>query len=402
MLAVNGHARFARQQTTQVPIDRVFTNLQQRLALDTNSYELTYYLARLHSMAYSTNLTTIPVITNNQAPQFAWPGMDSGVPETVQVFKDPATRQQARQHLTNAITYYNRAIVLLKASTNLVDRSWLVLPLELGLAWCFEQAGQTNDALKGYRRALKYAWKKEVTGDFDFKQWTKDVWNDVRSRQNPLRPHNRGYIGPGVCYSQEIIGYLLKLLDPVKDADEIAQLKSDQKTLLTMGRAITPIFIPLTAGRFSDFVNPKAKVAFDLDGSGLKRKWGWITPKAGWLVYDSDGQGKITSALQMFGNVTFWIFWPNGYEALSSLDDNHDGVLSGDELRNLAIWTDRNSNGISEPGEVVPLRVLGIKSLSCTSEEGQNGMRWNPAGVSFTNGESRASYDWVAPSRPSR
>jgi hypothetical protein len=49
--------------------------------------------------------------------------------------------------------------------------------------------------------------------------------------------------------------------------------------------------------------NPNARVAFDLDGSGLPRKWGWITPKAAWLVYDPAGEGRITSGLQMFGNV---------------------------------------------------------------------------------------------------
>ena len=46
--------------------------------------------------------------------------------------------------------------------------------------------------------------------------------------------------------------------------------------------------------------------------------------------------------------VTFWIFWDNGYEALQSLDDNQDGKLEGDELKGLAIWQDRNCDGISD------------------------------------------------------
>ena len=32
---------------------------------------------------------------------------------------------------------------------------------------------------------------------------------------------------------EEVIGYMLSLLDPVKDAAEIAQLKKDQTTLST-------------------------------------------------------------------------------------------------------------------------------------------------------------------------
>jgi hypothetical protein len=130
----------------------------------------------------------------------------------------------------------------------------------------------------------------------------------------------------------------------VKDAKEIADLQGKQKTLSGMGRAVTPILVPLASGMaLQDLVDPNASVTFDLDGSGLPRQWGWITPKAAWLVFDAEGQGKITSGLQMFGNVTFWIFWRNGYEALRSLDDNHDGVLRGAELRGIALWQDRNS-----------------------------------------------------------
>jgi hypothetical protein len=159
------------------------------------------------------------------------------------------------------------------------------------------------------------------------------------------------------------------------------------------------MFIPLEKGTFDEFVNENANVAFDLDGSGLKRKWGWITPKAAWLVYDPDKTSKIDSALQMFGNVTFWMFWPDGYAALSSLDDNGDGVLSGPELRGLAVWNDRNCNGVSDSGEVIPVKDLGILSISCHSEIDSRGIHWNPTGVGFTNGSSRATYDWIVPAR---
>ena len=38
----------------------------------------------------------------------------------------------------------------------------------------------------------------------------------------------------------------------------------------------------------SAIVDPLARVRFDADGSG-PREWTWITPDAGWLVYDADG-----------------------------------------------------------------------------------------------------------------
>jgi hypothetical protein len=100
----------------------------------------------------------------------------------------------------------------------------------------------------------------------------------------------------------------------------------------------------------------------------------------------------------MFGNVTFWIFWRDGYEALRVLDDNGDGILTGEELRGLALWRDSNENGVSDPGEVLPIENFGITSLSCTSQEDSSGMLLNPDGVVFKDGTKRASYDWVVPS----
>jgi hypothetical protein len=117
------------------------------------------------------------------------------------------------------------------------------------------------------------------------------------------------------------------------------------------------------------------------------------------LVYDPSGRGQITSGLQMFGTVTFWIFWRDGYEALSALDDNGDGILSGAELRGLALWQDVNKNGVSEPGEVVPVAEFGIASLSCARQTHASGIPWNPAGVTFRDGSSRPTFDWMASSR---
>ena len=385
------------QQTEKVPIGRLFTNLQQRLARNTNDFNLTYQLARVHSMAYATNLSEVSVTKDEKTLVFGYPGSDSGVPRTVQTFKSPAARQTALQQLTNAIRLYERALLLLKQSTNLNEQRWMILPTQLGLAWCLDQSGQRIKALDAYRKTLKISWQMEVTGDFNINEWIQGIWSDVRSGKNPIHDRQRGYRGPGVCYSEEVIRYMLKLLDPVTDADEIAGLKQKQTTLSSMSRAITPILIPLTADTpLSELVNPYAAVKFDLDGSGVLHSWDWITPKAAWLVYDSDGRGQITSALQMFGNVSFWIFWHDGYAALSALDDNDDGVLRGEELQKLALWRDANSNGISEPGEVEPVAEYGIAAIACRGCVSSADGLWNPTGLTLTNGTTRATYDWIS------
>ena len=128
-------------------------------------------------------------------------------------------------------------------------------------------------------------------------------------------------------FTQEAAGYLIPLLDKERDAAEIADLRAKQSDIAGRPRAITPIAIPLTDDLPAHgIVDRLARVRFDADGSG-PREWTWITPDAGWLVYDAADRGTITSALQLFGNVTFWLFWSNGYEPMRALDDNGDGEL---------------------------------------------------------------------------
>ena len=96
------------------------------------------------------------------------------------------------------------------------------------------------------------------------------------------------------------------------------------------------------------------------------------------MVYDPTHTGKVTSAKQLFGTYTFGgrttkaayyqsdevrTPWGNGYEALALLDTNHDGKLSGKELDALALWFDKNRDGVSQPGEVKSLSALGVTAL---------------------------------------
>ena len=396
---VEGH--FARYEIQSVPIDRVLKHFELQYARNTNDVAPQYYLARIYSIAYATNLTTVEITTNfgDYDLLFDHVPMDRGAPDKVTIKPDLKSQEIAKRHLTNAIFYYQRAAALAFKGTNASgDNQWLIPPIHIGLAWCLDQAGRRDEAINAYRKALKLAWEQEVAPLPSLKEQAEWSWDQLRAMHNPLsRPPKS--LGPGICYSEEIIGYLLKLLDPVKDAKEIAQLKKDSATILSMGRAITPILVSLSPhASLEDLVNPCADVAFDLDGSGFQRHWGWITPKAAWLVFDKDGNGKITSGLQMFGNVTFWIFWRDGYDALSSLDDNCDGVLSGDELRGLSLWQDLNGNGICDPGEVRPVTDWGIVQINCGSRTHPTGIPFNSTGVVFRDGSTRATFDWIAES----
>jgi hypothetical protein len=239
----------------------------------------------------------------------------------------------------------------------------------VGYAWCLEQSGEPAKAIAEYRKAVELAWPKDIKEEA--------FWQDPITHEAAER--------------------LITLLDPVADAKEIAALQEKQAALQKKGRMITPIAIPLGGSPDRAPVDTRARVPFDADGSGLLRRWTWIRDDAGWLVHDSDGSGRITSALQWFGTVTFWAFWRNGYEAMAALDDNGDGRLLGHELRQLAIWKDANQNGLSEHGEVRPLSAYGVVALSCDygAGDGLLTVAQSPAGVTFADGTTRPTYDVI-------
>jgi hypothetical protein len=113
--------------------------------------------------------------------------------------------------------------------------------------------------------------------------------------------------------------------------------------------AITPIIISLQENSsLSELLTPGHIVSFDMDGDGFAERRPWVKPTTGFLVWDGDGDGKITSGRELFGSVTWWLFFPNGYRAMDMLDDNRDGFLTYGEFDGISVWFDRNSNGRSE------------------------------------------------------
>jgi len=160
--------------------------------------------------------------------------------------------------------------------------------------------------------------------------------------------------------------------------------------------AITPIVFSFSSGnRLAEFLAPQTVVDFDLRGYGLPERWTWVKPTLGFLVWDPLHAGKITSARQLFGSYTFQIFRATGYDALAALDDNGDGVLSGAEMKGISVWFDRNSNGASDPGEVIPVKDLNIRAIAAKAS-GKDGIHpTNEAGIVLNDGRVCRSWDWI-------
>jgi hypothetical protein len=155
--------------------------------------------------------------------------------------------------------------------------------------------------------------------------------------------------------------------------------------------AITPLVITapdITAP--GQYVLPSRTVTFDLDGLGAA-PWQWVTPETGILVWDPENRGDIRSAAQLFGNYTFRMIWRDGFHALSILDDDADGQVSGAELEGLALWHDANGNAVSEPGEVRPIQDHGVQSLHLDDVVPVEGMPLRPTASSCATAPSATS-----------
>ncbi|QDU20845.1 tetratricopeptide repeat protein [Urbifossiella limnaea] len=357
-------ARYMRVETEKVPVERVVSNLEAHVKENPKDAKAVLNLARAHAMAYTTRAGALEVRKDGKngglwfgyEPPFV-PFGKSGKG------KDAGAEAAAKDHLLKSMALYEKAVKLAPGDPAAV----------LGRAWVIDQSGDKAKAVEAYRAVLRDGWAKD-----------KD-----------LTALGLG----GHTVTAEAAGYLVPLLDATKDAAEIADLKTKTEKLKQLPRPITPIAVPLRDGLgAADLEDTRAAVRFDADGSGIKKRWTWITKDAAWLVYDPAGRGEVDSALQFFGSVTFWLFWEHGYAALSALDDDRDGRLTGVELRGLALWRDANGNGVADPGEVQSVTEAGIVAVSCRHERDESHpdrIAFSRAGVTLRDGRTRPTFDLV-------
>ena len=363
------HARYLRPQLEATPVDRLIKNLSEQVKAKPKDVKLRFNLARVHAMAFALKTDEARVRTG-KANLGAWFGYEPRhVPFKPLQTKDAAKLKAAKAQLAMALERYKEVLKMAPKH----------LSAQLGYGWCLEQAGKKNEAIAQYKMTIELGWAKEKDLRFAGLGWHSVV--------------------------AEAAGYLTPLLDAKKDAAELATLKQRVAQVRRVRRPITPLAVPLHDGlSVGDMVDRTARVRFDADGSGERKPWSWLSRDAAWLVYDQKQTGRVTSALQLFGNVTFWLFWENGYQALATLDDNADGQLTGTELRHLALWRDANANGISEAGEVTPVSAAGIVALSCKytmTNRSTDFRAMSPSGVKFKDGAIRRTYDIILhPKKP--
>jgi hypothetical protein len=178
----------------------------------------------------------------------------------------------------------------------------------------------------------------------------------------------------------------------------VGALTTDQVTHLTLG---TPIILDLNG----DGVKTQSYafgVNFDLFATGQSVQTGWVSSGDGLLVLDRNHDGKINDGSELFGSATTLASGSkadNGYDALRELDSNHDGVISQLDagFKDLSVWVDSNSDGVSESSEIKSLMDLHIAQIGLTASVDGSNDNGNIVGLTSsyqtTDGATHAAAD---------
>ena len=393
-LAVQGFAIFVGDPL--IPVDRLITNTTAYIREHPDDAMGPYTLARIHYLALASRASTV----------LGW-WERSGLPTVNEPNERPSvsrangwTEAELRDHLKQSVENYQKAL-------KMDERNAL---FHLGLA------SVSGAALKaGFRLGpIPGAEAAEPPKDGDFTA----LWREQAIREY-LKAYelsigtngtvSYGHIAHGLFFyliSHEAGQHYVELVTErgVRDSERetFVKIRSSLETLSGPLRgAITPVLFRLSEATPLDaLLDPDTTVAFDLNGTRLPQRYTWVRPDTGILVWDPANEGRIVSGHQLFGSVTFQMFWPDGYRALDSLDDNRDGELRGGELKGLAVWFDRNQNGISDPGEVVSIEQTGISALSARATTRAGASLANEQGLRMNDGRTLPTYDWTTEPLP--
>jgi hypothetical protein len=389
LIAIQAFGEF--EGNSLAPADRLIANTTAYIKEHPTDPMGPYTLARVHYLAFATRGATLN----------AWPNDGRALPE---IYDPMPTRPQSsnlnpmdaslRVHLTEAIENFRKAIQmdekngLFHLGLASISRQALSSGLELGAIPGMAPADIPKDG------NFTAVWREQAIAEYlKAYQLSIDTTAMIRAGSPGGGTVTSASYEAGTRYV-EMVG-----ARGVRDSERTVyeRIKDSLPSLSKQGISfITPIVFRLTAPvRLEALLDAGKTVAFDLAGSGIPQRYTWLRPDTGILVWDPTRAGRITSGHQLFGSVTFQMFWPDGYRAIDALDDNRDGELRGAELDGLAVWFDLNQNGVSDAGEVTPIEKTGIASISARATTCIGASLANETGLIMTDGRALPTYDWT-------
>jgi hypothetical protein len=203
---------------------------------------------------------------------------------------------------------------------------------------------------------------------------------------------------PGSCYNSTITATGGYRLTPVRDDDAAGPVCWNRDDIPMPGRqprncepiwdvdgevwldpeCNTPILLNPGTGTYQ-FTSAANGVRFDIRADGSPRLVAWTLPDSdvAFLALDRNANGAIDDGAELFGSATTLasgVRARHGFEALAELDGNGDGVLSplDPKWMSLLLWTDRDHNGASAPGELQRLPDSRLAWLAAGSQDRAN------------------------------
>ena len=376
-----------------VPVDRLVKSADAYIAKHPKDADAHYTLARIHYLAFATQRDRVAAYPNRDGDDDKPSVADDQMSKWVQGQdkKTAAARLGAPEliaHAAKALGGFNEAL-------RLNPKGGLYA---LGLASLLEEFWRWNDTAKPTEQLpaeLQGITIRRFREAYS-KAFALAMIEDSKLKTMPIT-------GPGSIVAHEAAAALVRLAENNRDnltEEDKGVLQSAQKAVVKFEKlpwgAITPIVFSLhPAAHLDEMLDPARTVDFDLRGYGPPARWPWVKAELGFLVWDPLETGCVQSARQMFGSYTFQIFRRTGYDALAALDDNADGHLSGPELAGLSVWFDRDGDGRSAAGEVLPLRTLGVESIAVTATTRDGIHPANPRGLTLRDGRTLPTWDWI-------
>ncbi|MCI6988286.1 MAG: hypothetical protein MR902_01785, partial [Campylobacter sp.] len=117
------------------------------------------------------------------------------------------------------------------------------------------------------------------------------------------------------------------------------------------------------------------KIYFDMNSDGFKERMiEWMSDDEAVLVHDINNNGLIDNGSEILGNNYISNLTNSksidSFTLLKEFDTNKDGVIDIKDKRSLALWQDKNKNGITDEGELTyigdtnsPIKNISINPL---------------------------------------
>jgi hypothetical protein len=125
-----------------------------------------------------------------------------------------------------------------------------------------------------------------------------------------------------------------------------------------------------------EYLSREDGVVFTDQQTGESVNTAWVGPEDGMLVFDANRSGTVDATEEYV--FTEWSETAEtDMEALAEVfDTNKDGVLDkqDEQWDQFAVWQDKDSDGVTDEGELVSLEDLGVESIALNySDESEAG-----------------------------